>query len=182
MSASARPAVPPSGIETPCRLYVSASHDEAVFRDGPHGYWLPNVGRLAFHPDAGAARDEAADLGGSSLSTPASIFLSSVALHTKTSYAWFYDRFGGPPARLAFDRPALVLSEHEAEDPRRRDGAGFTTASEAGLRAQPRQRWIVIGFDHPRFALPQSRDIASEAGFKGRLWTIETSDVEIVVT
>lgn len=103
--------------------------------------------------------------------------------------------FGEPPARPSFEKPALVLHEHEAEDPARRDGAGFTlfTAEvclpsdlRAGiareLKAKPKDRVITIGFPIAPFELPLSRKVDRNRPLdEARLFVFETDTAEIKV-
>jgi hypothetical protein len=138
------------------------------------------------------------------------IYLDSVRLHTKTSYYRFFDSLRDlrerslpgapapkslePPAQLSFDRPALLLKEHEAEDPAKRCGAGFTVCSAyvclpkplrdciaSDLTARPRNRLIVIGYPVKGFPLPQRRRLDPGSSIEMRLWTFEADRVEIKV-
>ena len=176
------------------KLNVSTKYDEPSFRELRNEYWLPNVGYLGFHQSSMAARDEGPDSPALESRSISSIFLSNVVLHTRTSYETFYAQFGGPPAQISFDRPALVLHEHEAENPQWREGMGVTTTSAAvclpkvlrdgigaELQAQPQNRCIVVGFPHRQFALPQPRTVPPNSAFIGRVWIVETDDVEIDV-
>ncbi len=197
------------GLRKEQKLYVSARHDGEEFRELKNEYWFPFMGRAAFNESAAAAKEEAIGLWYASNDSASSIPLWSVAIHSKTSYYRFYENlqemvrrsgatppegYGEPPARISFERPALILQEHEAEDPRLRAGAGFTVTSAfvclpkplrdkigAELQARLAERWIVLGFPVARFDLPQSRQITPNSDFKGGLWVFETDGVEIEV-
>jgi hypothetical protein len=186
------------------KLYISTTHDRDEFKELSNGYWLPSAGRASFHQsiDAMCPEDRNAP------NTNSSIYLYWVKLHIKASYYGFFDRLRqaheksglpvpaslDPPARPSFDRPVLILKEHEAEDGATRSGTGFTTCSayvclpaplRAGIGAEllsrPRNRLIVVGFPIDRFDLPQRRNIEPNSQFDARMWTYEVTDVEIKV-
>lgn len=190
------------------KLYVVTSHDQPEFKELLDEYWIPTGGTLAFRETAEAAR--ATEVAPERYEEPdtSRIPLRWAAIHSKTSYYRYYEKMlefypkgrtpppglGEPPARPSFDKPALVLHEHEAEDPARRDGAGFTVCSgevclpsplRAGiaseLRANPRKRLIVIGFPVAPFDLPQSRQMEPNSKIDARKWVFETDTVEIKV-
>jgi hypothetical protein len=126
---------------SPPKLYISTVHDRDSFRELNNEYWLPTAGRAAFHPNIDAACPQDNYMP----DTEAAIYLDWVGLHTEKSYYGYFEslrkmseksRPGAPgpqtydpPAQISFERPALVLSEHEAEDPAKRIGAGFTLCS-----------------------------------------------------
>lgn len=195
------------GKKPPPRLYVVTPYDQIEFREYADEYWLPTLGALTFRDTADAAREAWRTVRHDSRD-PTAIMLDWAHLHSKTSYYRFYERFlethpkgqplpqlGCPPARPSFDKPALVLHEHEAEDPRWRDGAGFTILTAEvclpgplrdglarELRQRPAKRLVVVGFPVPPFDLPLSRTIEKNAPIDNPyLALFETETVEIEV-
>jgi hypothetical protein len=186
------------------KLYISTAYDRDEFKELSNGYWLPTSGRASFQQSIDAMYPEdryAPD-------TNSSIYLCLVKLHIKASYYGFFDMLRGPykksglpvpaslapPARPSFDRPVLILKEHEAEDGATRSGTGFTTCSayvclptplRAGIGAEllsgPQNRLIVVGFPIDLFDLPQRRDIEPNSEFDARMWMYEVNDVDIKV-
>jgi hypothetical protein len=184
------------------KLYISTVHDKEKFRELLDGYWIPSNGRAMFarNIDSTCPEDTSAP------NTNSSIYLCYAHLHTKTSYYGFFDMLrkayeqtpwasaGLPPVRPSFDRPALILKEHEFEDGATRSGAGFTTFTAyvclpaplrdgigAELKSRTKNRLVVVGFPIDHFDLPQERKIVPNSKFDARLWTFEVDDVEIKV-
>jgi hypothetical protein len=192
------------GLGSKPKLYISTVHDRDEFRELSNGYWLPTSGRAVFHESIDATCPEDTYAPG----TVSSIYLCWVALHIKASYYGFFQRLRDsyeksgrpvpaslePPARPSFERPVLILQEHEAEDGATRSGTGFTTCSAyvclpaplrdgigTELTSRPQNRLIVVGFPIDRFDLPQRRDIVPNSEFDARKWTFEVAEVEIKV-
>jgi hypothetical protein len=127
------------GVSPKPKLYISTVHDRDEFKELLNGYWLPTAGRALFHQSIDSTCPEDTVAPG----TISSIYLCWVKLHIKASYYWFFDMLRepyeksglpvpaslDPPARPSFDRPVLILKEHEAEDGATRSGTGFTTCS-----------------------------------------------------
>lgn len=190
------------------KLYVVTSHNRPQFQQLLDEYWLPTRGEVMFRDSPEAARAAFGKARHDGTDTTC-ILVDWAHLHSKRSYYRFYEKMlenypkgrtpppglGEPPARPSFDKPALVLHEHEAEDPARRDGAGFTlfTAEvclpadlRAGianeLKAKPKDRVIVVGFPVAPFELPLSRKLDRNQPLdKPRLFVFETDTVEIKV-
>jgi hypothetical protein len=85
------------------------------------------------------------------------------------------------------------LREIEAEDPQKREGAGFTTfvaevclppvyrdPIREKLLSDPDREWmVVLGFPVADIELPASRQIERGRPFERRIWVFETDDVTV---